>query len=114
MHGTRPDQPLDAEHPQLPANPLATEPRSPIQRRSMPSGSWRRRVDQSAFPASRIADARSRFVDALKRGDVGEACVVYAAHAQLLPPFAPPVEGRPNIAAYWQAGIDAGMTDVEL
>lgn len=69
---------------------------------------------ETASAASLIDHVRSRFVDSLARGDVREACGVYTADAQLLPPSAPPVDGRPDIAAFWQAGIDAGIRGVEL
>jgi ketosteroid isomerase-like protein len=61
-----------------------------------------------------IARHRDRFVDALRRGDAGAASSVYDVQAHLLAPSAPPMVGRDDIRAYWQAGIDAGVADVSL
>ena len=58
--------------------------------------------------------ARASFVAALKRGDAEAACAVYAANAQLLAPSAEPIHGRQAIEAFWRAGLDAGMSDVQL
>jgi ketosteroid isomerase-like protein len=56
---------------------------------------------------------RSMFVDGLRRHDAGAACSVYASDARLLPPAARPILGREQIQAFWQAGLNAGMADVD-
>lgn len=40
--------------------------------------------------------------------------MVYADSARLVAPSAELIEGRAAIRAYWQAGIDAGVYDIEL
>ena len=61
-----------------------------------------------------VAPLRAAFVDALRSRDVAKACSVYAADAQLLPPAGPSVRGRAEIGSYWQAGLDTGVTSIEL
>lgn len=61
-----------------------------------------------------MSATRERFAAAVRRGDAGEAGAVYAANATLLPPSAELVTGRTAIERFWQAGIDAGIADVEL
>jgi ketosteroid isomerase-like protein len=61
-----------------------------------------------------IAETRDAFVAALGRGDARAASAVYADEARLLPPAAELVTGRIAIEAFWQAGIDSGITAVEL
>lgn len=61
-----------------------------------------------------IDESRAAFVAALQAGDARAASAVYTADAQLLPPSTELVEGRPAIEAFWQAGIDAGLSAVEL
>jgi ketosteroid isomerase-like protein len=66
-------------------------------------------VDDSA-----IAGTRAEFVRALLRGDAVAASAVYADDAQLLAPSAELFDGREAIAAFWRAGLDAGIAGVEL
>ncbi len=61
-----------------------------------------------------IAVTRKAFVSALHDGDPAAAASVYTPDARMLPPAAEPVEGRVAIASYWQAGVDAGLTDVSF
>jgi uncharacterized protein (TIGR02246 family) len=61
-----------------------------------------------------IAAARATFVVALKEGDAAAAAVVYCDDASLLPPSADLVKGRAAIAAFWHAGVGAGISEVEL
>ena len=61
-----------------------------------------------------IREARSRFVDALRRGDAAAAAEVYAEDARLLPPTAELMHGREAITAFWRAGLDAGISDIAL
>lgn len=62
-----------------------------------------------AIDATRIA-----FAGALSRGDAKAATACYAPGARLLPPSADLIEGRPAIEAFWEAGLRAGVTGVEL
>ena len=61
-----------------------------------------------------IAAMRAAFVDALARGDAAAAAAVYTETARLLPPESEPMEGRPAIEAFWRAGIESGIAEVEL
>ena len=61
-----------------------------------------------------VAEARAAFVAALGAGDAHAAADVYADDARLLAPSAEPIRGRGAIAAFWQAGVDAGVAEVEL
>jgi uncharacterized protein (TIGR02246 family) len=61
-----------------------------------------------------IDAARARFSAALERGDAQEAAAVYADDARLLPPSAELLQGRGAIEAFWRAGLDAGVSGVEL
>lgn len=61
-----------------------------------------------------IATSRAAFTGALGRGDTRAAASVYAEDALLLPPSAAPLRGRSAIERFWQAGVDAGITAVEL
>ena len=68
-----------------------------------------RTVDDGA-----IARAREDFVEALRAGDATAASAVYAADAKLLAPWADVFAGREAIAAFWRAGLDAGIAGIEL
>jgi uncharacterized protein (TIGR02246 family) len=61
-----------------------------------------------------IAETRAAFTEALRRGDAAAAAAVYAQRATLLAPSAALISGRKPIEAFWDAGIAAGITDVEL
>jgi uncharacterized protein (TIGR02246 family) len=61
-----------------------------------------------------IARTRADFVVALRGGDAAAASAVYADDAQLLAPSAEVFAGRDAIAAFWQAGLEAGIAEVEL
>lgn len=61
-----------------------------------------------------IAEARAAFVTALRRGDAEATSAVYTAEARLLAPSAELLEGREAIASFWRAGLDAGISEVEL
>jgi ketosteroid isomerase-like protein len=66
--------------------------------------------DQRRRPT--VADAGSAFVAAIAAGDAHAAAGAYAPSARLLAPAIDPIEGRPAIAEFWRAGIDAGIRDV--
>ena len=57
---------------------------------------------------------KARFVAALERGDAEAAALTYADDARLLPPSTQLLEGRYAIQAFWQAGLDAGVSAVVL
>jgi uncharacterized protein (TIGR02246 family) len=61
-----------------------------------------------------IGATRARFLAALQRGDAEAAAAVYAEDARLLPPSAELMEGRAAIEAFWRAGLEAGISRVEL
>lgn len=61
-----------------------------------------------------IDATRTAFAGALTRGDVKAATACYAPGARLLPPSAELLKGRPAIEAFWEAGLKAGVTGVEL
>jgi ketosteroid isomerase-like protein len=61
-----------------------------------------------------IAGTRAGFVAALMRGDAAAASVAYADDARLLPPSAELIQGREAIKAFWEAGLEAGISAVEL
>jgi ketosteroid isomerase-like protein len=61
-----------------------------------------------------IARTRADFVAALQGGDAATASAVYADDAQLLAPSAELFAGREAIAAFWQAGVEAGIAGIEL
>ena len=63
---------------------------------------------------SRFDEARTAFEEALQLGDALAASALYADDARLLAPSAELFEGREAIAAFWRAGIESGVTHVEL
>jgi uncharacterized protein (TIGR02246 family) len=56
---------------------------------------------------------RATFTEALRRHDAGAASFVYAEDAQLLPPSSGAVVGRDQIRAFWEAGLNSGIADVD-
>jgi ketosteroid isomerase-like protein len=63
---------------------------------------------------SRFEGPRRAFIAALQRGDAAAAARVYAAEGRLLLPATSPLDGRSAIEAFWRAGLDAGMSELEL
>jgi uncharacterized protein (TIGR02246 family) len=61
-----------------------------------------------------IAAAASALSTALGRGDAAAAAALYAAEGRMLTPAAELIAGRREIEAYWRAGLDVGLTGVEL
>lgn len=61
-----------------------------------------------------IRESRAAFVAALRGGDAAAASAVYADDARLLAPSAEVMRGRAAIEAFWRAGVDAGVAEVEL
>ena len=75
-----------------------------------------------AFPSPAAADEVRQAVDAgnaafrkaLLAGDAKAVADCYTGDALIVPAGAPSAAGRTAIAAYWQAGIDAGIADLAL
>jgi len=65
-------------------------------------------------PDVEIAAGKATFADALRHGDTKVAASVYAETGRLLAPSTEVIEGRAAIQAFWQAGVDAGVVEVEL
>jgi uncharacterized protein (TIGR02246 family) len=61
-----------------------------------------------------IEQGTTALADALARGDAAAAAALYAADGTLLTPAAELIKGRPQIEAYWRAGIAFGLRRVEL
>lgn len=61
-----------------------------------------------------IGAGRAVFADGIRQGDTRSAASVYAEAARLLAPSTELIEGRDAIEAFWQAGLDAGIVDIEL
>jgi ketosteroid isomerase-like protein len=61
-----------------------------------------------------FATTRAAFVAALRSGDAKAATAVYAGNARLLAPSAELLRGSEAIEAFWRAGIEAGISGVEL
>jgi ketosteroid isomerase-like protein len=57
-----------------------------------------------------IPGETAALVTALENRDVAGAVEAYADGARLLSPAAGLVEGRAQIGAYWQAGLDLGLS----
>ena len=61
---------------------------------------------------SEIVAETAALVTALERGDAVAAADVYSNGATVVAPAAGVIEGRDEIEAYWQAGIDLGLSAV--
>ena len=61
-----------------------------------------------------IFDATRRLVTALRHGDPAAAGQLYAEGATVLAPGAAPLHGRADVEAYWRAGLDLGLSGLEL
>jgi uncharacterized protein (TIGR02246 family) len=63
---------------------------------------------------SAIAEQNKKFSAAVTAKDAAAIAALYAEDATLLPPNAPAAQGRTAIQAYWQAFLDAGVTNGTL
>lgn len=61
-----------------------------------------------------IGASRAAFTAALRGGDAAAVGAVYTDDASLLPPSTEPLKGREAITAFWRAGVEAGISEVEL
>jgi uncharacterized protein (TIGR02246 family) len=52
--------------------------------------------------------------EGLNAADAGKIAAQYTQDATILPPGAASISGVTAIQAYWQAGIDAGLTDATI
>jgi uncharacterized protein (TIGR02246 family) len=71
-------------------------------------------MDERRLLAKAIAETRAAFVQALKDGDARAVSGLYADDARMLAPSAELVDGREAIESFWRAGVQAGISDVEL
>jgi ketosteroid isomerase-like protein len=69
---------------------------------------------QAPDALNEIAAVRAAFVQALCDGDGSALAELYDEDARLLAPEAGPLRGRRDAAAFWQAGVDSGITGVDL
>ena len=63
---------------------------------------------------SSIESGNRAFAAAFLRGDAEAVAELYTEDAQVMPPGAGAVAGRPAIAAFWKGAIDAGVKDLAL
>jgi ketosteroid isomerase-like protein len=66
------------------------------------------------LPDGVIGKARDAFVGALESGDAKAASASYTSDARLLAPSAELFRGREAIEQFWRAGLDTGISEVEL
>jgi uncharacterized protein (TIGR02246 family) len=63
---------------------------------------------------SAIEAVNMEFSAAFNRGDAAAVAGLYTEDGSLLPPGENIVSGRSNIEAYWKAGVDAGLSNLQL
>src|SRR5262249_10714136 len=61
-----------------------------------------------------LADSNRRFAEAAARSDAQAMASVYRDDAELLPPNAETLRGRPAIERFWQGAIEMGIRGLEL
>jgi ketosteroid isomerase-like protein len=61
-----------------------------------------------------IDAARAAFVEAIRHGDPAVIAGLYGDEARLVAPETEVIRGRDNVAAFWQAGVDTGVAEIEL
>jgi uncharacterized protein (TIGR02246 family) len=64
--------------------------------------------------SSELSALNKEFRALFKNGDAAGVAARYTKDGKLYPPNSEVIEGREAIAAYWQAGMDAGLTDAIL
>lgn len=63
---------------------------------------------------SAIEAVNAEFSAAFNRGDAAAVAGLYTEDGSLLPPGENIVSGRSNIEANWKAGVDAGLSNLQL
>ncbi|MFN4143567.1 YybH family protein [Aestuariivirga sp.] len=61
-----------------------------------------------------IEAVNAEFSAAFNRGDTAAVAALYTEDGMLLPPGEAVVSGRSGIAAYWKAGADMGLSNLQL
>ncbi|HET7182529.1 MAG TPA: nuclear transport factor 2 family protein [Candidatus Limnocylindrales bacterium] len=61
-----------------------------------------------------LDEARFAFVDAVRRHEPALISGLYSPGARVVAPGTDVLRGRDEVVAYWGAGMDTGMTRVEL
>jgi ketosteroid isomerase-like protein len=64
--------------------------------------------------APSLAEARQGLGASIARHDARTAATSYTADARLLPPLGDVVQGREDIRAFWQAGVDSGICGLDF
>lgn len=67
-----------------------------------------------ADPAAIVAERNAAFMAGVAAGDSASLAANYAEDAVVMPPGHAAVQGREAIGQFWQGGIAAGMTRIEL
>lgn len=68
----------------------------------------------SAPAIPELDSARSAFVEAVHRHEPATIAGLYSARARLVAPGSNVLRGRDDVAAFWRAGLETGVTDIEL
>jgi uncharacterized protein (TIGR02246 family) len=71
-------------------------------------------ADSSNQDRQAIESVNESLMAAFQRGDSAGLAALYADDGQLLPPNSEALSGRDAIQAYWQEGMDAGVTIAKL
>jgi ketosteroid isomerase-like protein len=71
-------------------------------------------VAQPATAIDEIDAARAAFVEAIRSRDPAVVAGLYEDGARLVAPEAEVFRGRADVAAFWQAGMDTGIAEIEL
>ncbi len=61
-----------------------------------------------------VIAGNKKFMAAFSQKDAAGVAKLYTKAGQLLPPGHEAVAGRPDIQAFWQAAMDAGLAQVQL
>jgi uncharacterized protein (TIGR02246 family) len=68
----------------------------------------------AADTGERINGLRAAFMASLARGDASAVADFYADEARLVVPETRPIDGRSAIEAFWRAGVESGMSELDL
>jgi len=72
------------------------------------------RLVEGSDVAGAIAAARDAFIAALRGGDALAAADAYTQDARLMAPSSEVLIGRAAIAGFWRAGLDVGVSAIDL